>query len=92
MLKSCKITKVRNVTNQDFTIFLDNNLEYKNGSLNYITFVNRPPFNRLKEGDYVTVKTEMLVSHPTNSIFNDTEMITLGHFGTESLDSKNESE
>ena len=88
MLKTCQITKIRNVTDKEITIFLDKSLEYKNGSLNYITFANRPPFNRFKEGDYVNVKTWMLVSHPTNSIFNDTEMITLGYFGTDSLDSK----
>ncbi|CAH1755891.1 1405_t:CDS:2 [Entrophospora sp. SA101] len=63
-------------------------LHSKNNYLNYITFVNRPPFNRLKEGEYITVKTEMLVGHPTNSIFDNTEMITLGYFGTDIDSSK----
>lgn len=90
MIKTCKITKIRNVTNEDFTIFLDRSLNYKDGgSLNHITFVNKPPFNRLKEGDYVNVKTWMLVNQPTYAIFNDSEMMTLGHFRNDSLDSLN---
>lgn len=76
MSRAFKITKIRNNTGYDHTIFLPNNLQFKNSvMLNYITFINEKPFNTYKEGDIIAINTEEVIKYSANSLLNDVNII-----------------
>lgn len=53
--------------NGQLTFTLGSELQYSNGSSQYINFVNKPPFSDFKELDYITIDTEKVAKYSTNT-------------------------
>jgi len=53
------------------TFRLDNNLDYKDKSINSITVYNKPPFTGYKVGDDIVIDTAAVAGHPRSAVFGE---------------------
>ena len=73
MKRLFQITKT-SVNNNWITLWLNDNLNYKDKSSNCITVLNKAPFNTYKVGDDVIIDTGAVVGHPQSAIFGESQI------------------
>ena len=73
MKRPFQITKT-SIYNNYVTLWLNDNLNYKDKSSNCITVFNKAPFNTYKAGDDVIIDTAAVAGHPQSAIFGESQI------------------